>query len=44
MAFILGATSEQRILLVYGPVPLSIRPYTCEYTAVDSKYAANALR
>ena len=28
MAFVLGATSEYRILLVYGRIPVSIRPYT----------------
>ena len=43
MAFVLGATSEHRILLVYGRIPPSIRLYTCEYTAVYSKYTANDL-
>ena len=44
MAFVLGATSEHRILLVYGRIPPIIRPYTCRYTAVYSKYTANGLR
>ena len=28
MAFVLGATREHRVLLVYGSIPPSIRPYT----------------
>ena len=44
MAFVLGATSDHRILQVDGRIPPSIRPYTCEYTAVYSKYALNGLR
>ena len=44
MAFLLGATREHRILLVYGRIPSSIRPFTCQYTAVYSKYTANGLR
>ena len=28
LAFVLGATSEHRILPVYGRIPPSIRPYT----------------
>ena len=39
MASVVGATSEHRILLAYGRIPPSIRPYTCEYTAVYSKYS-----
>ena len=34
MAFVLGATSERRNLLVYGRIPPRIRPYTWKYTAV----------
>ena len=41
MALVPGATGERCILLVYGRIPPSIRPYTCEYTAVNSKYTAN---
>ena len=44
MAFVLGATSEHRILLVYRRIPPSIRPYTCEYTAAYLNYTANNLR
>ena len=44
MAFVLGATREHRILLVYGRIPPSIRPYTCQYVAVYWKYTANGLR
>ena len=43
MAFVLGATGKHRILLVYGPTPPSIRPYTSEYTAVYTKYTAHYL-
>ena len=43
MAFVLGATSEHRILPVYGRIPPSIRPYTWKYTAVYSKYTAKDL-
>ena len=43
MAFVLGATREHRILLVYGRIPPSIRSYTCQYTAVYWKYTANHL-
>ena len=43
MAFVLGATREHRILLVYGRIPPSIRLYTCQYTAVYWKYTANCL-
>ena len=44
MAFVLGATSEHHILLAYGHLPPIIRPYTCEYMAVYSKYTANGWR
>ena len=44
VAFVLGATREHRILLVYGRIPPSIRPFTCQCTAVYSKYTANGLR
>ena len=43
MVFVLGATSEHRILLVYGRIPPSIRPYTWKYTAVYSEYPAKDL-
>ena len=43
MAFVLGATSEHRILPVYGRIPPSIRPYTWKYTAAYSKYTAKVL-
>ena len=43
MVFVLGATSEHRILLVYGRIPPIIQPYTCEYTAACSKYTAKDL-
>ena len=43
MAFVLRATSEHRILPVYGRIPPSIRLYTWKYTAVYSKYTAKDL-
>ena len=43
IAFVLGATREHRILLVHGCIPLSIRPHTCQYTAVNLKYTAQCL-
>ena len=44
MAVVLKATREHCILLIYGRIPLDIRPYTCQYTAVYLKYTANSLR
>ena len=36
--------SKERVLEVYSRIPPKTRPYTCEYTAVYWKYAAQCLR
>ena len=40
MAFVLGATREHGILLVYGRIPLSIRPYTSVYGSILEVYGS----
>ena len=43
MTFVLVATREHCILLVYVRIPPRLWPYTCQYTAVDCKYTAHCL-